>query len=100
MEKAALAVLRSTGGDILEASILTKEALVAGGAGLRTSEATAIRALKRSKKIIALGAEALRLQERTVSFEKAVEAALEARKDRRVRTVYDSQAAAQDSSRA
>ncbi len=66
---------------------MAKSALEAGGA--RASEATARRALKRSKKIIALGVEALRQQERTVSFEKAVEAAVEARKDRRTRTVYD-----------
>ena len=31
----------------------------------------------------------MKLQEQTVPFEKAVEAALEARKDRRTRTVYD-----------
>ena len=98
---AALAVLRSTGADVLEAALVAKSALDAGRARLRqkgnlsveaevrASEATALRALKRCKKIIALGAEALRQQERTVTFEKAVAFALEARKDRRVRTVYD-----------
>ena len=86
-ELAAIAVLQSTGVDILEAALMAKSALEAGG--VRTSEATARRALKRSKRIITLGAEALRQQERTVTFEKAVEAALEARKDRRTRTVYD-----------
>ena len=76
--KAALAVLQSTGIDILEAAILAKEALSAcrGKIG-------------RARRCLAAGAEALRQQERTVSFEKAVEAALEARKDRRIRTVYD-----------
>ena len=87
MEKAALAVLQSTGVDILEAALVAKAALEAGGA--RASEATARRALKRSRKIITLGAEALRQQERTVTFEKAVKVALEARRDRRRRTVYD-----------
>ena len=100
-DKAALAVLRSTGADVLEAALVAKSALEAGRARfrqkgnlsvyaeVRASEATALRALKRCKKIIALGAEALRQQERTVTFEKAVAFALEARKDRRVRTVYD-----------
>ena len=88
-DNAALEILRSTGTNVLEAALVAKTALVAGGARLRSSETTTRRALKRCKKIIALGVEALRLQERTVSFEKAVEAALEARKDRRVRTVYD-----------
>ena len=101
IEQAVLAILRSTGISILDAAMVAKTALEAGGARhrqngnisayaeVRTSEATALRALKRSKKIIALGAEALKQQERTVSFEKAAEAALEARKDRRTRTVYD-----------
>ena len=86
-EQAAIGVLLSTGIDILEAALVAKAALEAGG--VRTSEATAQRALKRSKRIITLGADALRQQERTVTFEKAVEAALEARRDRRTRTVYD-----------
>ena len=85
--QAAIGVLLSTGIDILEAALVAKSALEAGGA--RASEASARRALKRSKRIITLGAEALRQQERTVTFEKAVEVALEARKDRRTRTVYD-----------
>ena len=87
MEKAALAVLQSTGVDILEAALVAKAALEAGG--VRASEATARRALNRSRKIIALGVEALKQRERTVTFEKAVEVALEARRDRRTRTVYD-----------
>lgn len=100
-EQAAIAVLHSTGIDILEAVLLAKEALMAGGAKhrqkgdcaddaeVRASETTALRSLKRCKKILSLGVEALKKQERTVTFEKAVEAALEARKDRRTRTVYD-----------
>ena len=75
---AALAVLRSTGTDVLEAALVAKTALDAGRG--RT---------KRAMKCIAAGAEVLRQQERTVTFEKAVEAALDARKDRRTRTVYD-----------
>ena len=73
-ELAALGVLLSTEIDVLEAALVAKAVLEAGGA--RASEATARRALKRSRKIIALGVEALRQQERTVTFEKAVEAAL------------------------
>ena len=86
-EQAALGVLLSTGVDILEAALVAKAALEAGGT--RTSETSAQRALKRSKRIITLGAEALKQRERTVTFEKAVEAALEVRKERRTRTVYD-----------
>ena len=85
-DQAALAVLRSTGADVQEAALVAKAAMKAE---VRASEATGLRALKRCKKIIALGAEALRQQERTVTFEKAVEAALEARRNRRTRTVYD-----------
>ena len=77
-DKAALAVLRSTGANVLEAALVAKLALEAG----RGKK-------KRALKCIAAGAEALRLQERTVTFEKAVEAALDARKDRRTRTIYD-----------
>ena len=80
-DHAALAVLRSTGADVLEAALVAKSALDAGRARLRqkgnlsvyaevrASEATALRALKRCKKIIALGVEALQQQERTVTFE-------------------------------
>lgn len=76
--KAALAVLTSTGIDVLEAALLAKEALSAGRGRV-----------KRARSCIAAGAEALRQQERTVTFEKAVEEALAARRDRRTRTVYD-----------
>ena len=96
-----MAVLQSTGVDVLEAALLAREAITAGCARLcrkgdlsvcaevRASEATVLRALKRCRKIISLGVEALKQQERTVTFEKAVEAALEARRERRMRTVYD-----------
>ena len=76
--KAALEVLASTGIDVLEAAILAKEVLSAGQGRV-----------KRARRCLAAGAEALRQQEKTVSFEQAVAAALEARKDRRTRTVYD-----------
>ena len=77
-EKAAIEILRSTGVDVLEAAIIAREALTAGHGRIR-----------RARRCISTGAEALRQQERTVSFEKTVEAALEARKNRRTRTVYD-----------
>ena len=78
IDRAALEVLRSTGINILEAAILAKEALGAGRGKIR-----------RARKCLAAGAEVLKQRERTVCFEKAVEAALEARKYRRTRTVYD-----------
>ena len=100
-EQAAIAILRSTGVNLIEAALVAKAALEAGGTRLRqngnlsvegevcASGTTAHRALKRCKKIIALGAEALKQQEKTVTFEKAVAAALEARKERRARTQSD-----------
>jgi site-specific recombinase XerD len=45
--------------------------------------------VKRTLKCVALGAEELKRQEKTVSFEKAVEEALAARKDLRARTKCD-----------
>jgi len=77
-ERAAIEILRSTKNDVVEAALIAKEALAAGRGRL-----------KRAKRCIAAGAEALRQQERTVSFQKAVEAALEARRDRRARTLWD-----------
>ena len=77
-EHAAIAILQSTGVDILEAALLAREALDAGRGRIR-----------RAKRCIITGAEALQQHERTVTFEKAVAAALESRKNRRVRTVYD-----------
>ena len=76
--QAALAILNATGVPVLEAAILAKEALAANRGSIR-----------RARRCLAAGAEALRQQERTVSFEQAVAAALAARKDRRIRTVYD-----------
>ena len=77
-ERAALAVLKSTGVDILEAALLAREALEAGRGRV-----------KRARKCIAAGAAELQKQEKTVTFAKAVEAALNARKDRRQRTIWD-----------
>ena len=75
---AALAVLKSAGEDLMEVAIIAKEAMAAGRGRL-----------KRARRCIAAGVEELKKQERTVSFEKAVAFALEARRERRVRTVYD-----------
>ena len=77
-EFAALTLLKSTGVPTLEAAQLACAAIKAGRGKV-----------KRALRCIAAGAETLKQQERTVLFEKAVEAALEARKDRRTRTVYD-----------
>lgn len=75
---AALTLLKSTGVPSLAAAQLACTALKIGRGKV-----------KRALKCLTAGDEALRQQERTVSFEKAVEAALEARRDRRTRTVYD-----------
>ena len=75
---AALTLLKSTGVPSLAAAQLACTALKIGRGKV-----------KRALKCLTAGDEALRQQERTVSFEKAVDAALEARKDRRTRTVYD-----------
>lgn len=77
-EQAALVILRTTGCDVLEAALLAKEALAAGRGQL-----------SRAKKCIAAGAEELKKREKTVSFERAVKEALEARKNRRLRTQTD-----------
>ena len=71
-------ILRSTGVDVLEAALVAKEALEAGRGRV-----------KRARKCVELGAEELRRREKTVTFERAVEEALEARKDKRKRTVCD-----------
>lgn len=75
---AALAVLRSTGVDVLEAALIAKEALDAASGQPR-----------RAKRCILLGREELAKRERTVSFAKAVEMALESRKGLRARTQTD-----------
>ena len=77
-EMAALAVLKSAGEDLVATAIIAKEAMEVGRGKVR-----------RARRCIVAGAEELKKQERTVSFEKAVAAALEARRERRVRTVYD-----------
>ncbi len=77
-ELAALVLLKCTGVPALEAAQVACVAIKSGKG--RT---------KRALRCIAAGAEVLKKQEHTVSFEKAVAAALEARRERRVRTVYD-----------
>ena len=77
-ESAALALLKSSGVPILEAAQLTCTALKIGRGKV-----------KRALRCLTEGEKALKQQEHTVSFEKAVAFALEARRDRRTRTVYD-----------
>ena len=77
-EQAALAVLQSTGINILEAALLAREALNTGRGRLR-----------RARRCLQAGDEALRLREKTVCFCTAVEEALEARACRRPRTISD-----------
>ena len=77
-ELAALEVLRQTGVAILDAALVAKTAIEAGRGRVR-----------RAMKCISAGVEMLKSYEKTVTFERAVEEALEARKDRRRRTVYD-----------
>ena len=71
-------MLRATGVNVLEAALLAKEALQAGKGRI-----------KRARTCIALGSESLRMREKTVSFRRAVEEALLARKHRRARTIRD-----------
>ena len=77
-EMAALVLLKSTGVSALEAAQVACVAIKSGKG--RT---------KRALRCIVAGAEELKKEERTVSFEKAVAFALESRRERRVRTVYD-----------
>lgn len=88
-EQVALSILRGTGVNIVEAALMAKAVLEAGGARRGAAEATARRVLKRGKRIIELGMAELKKQEKTVTFEKAVSAALDARKGRRARTQSD-----------
>ena len=80
ISRAALEVLRSTGVDVLEAALLAKEALKCGHGRVRRAQAC-----------IQLGDEQLKLREKTVSFAKAVETALEDRKRKglRARSIVD-----------
>ena len=79
-EMAALEVLNSTGIDVLEAALVAREALARGRGRV-----------KRARACIQLGEEQLRLRERTVTFAKAVETALEDRKRKglRARSIVD-----------
>ena len=79
-ERAALVVLRKTGIDVLEAALVAKAALESGRGRV-----------KRARACITLGEEQLRLREKTVTFVKAVEAALEDRKRKglRARSIID-----------
>lgn len=77
-EMAALEILRSTGVSVLEAAGVAKAALAIGRGRV-----------KRALQCVELGGEEMKRREKTVSFEKAVEAALEARRERRPRTQSD-----------
>ena len=79
-EQAALEVLKSTGIDVLEAALVAKEALECGRGRV-----------KRARECVRLGAEEMRKRERTVTFAKAVETALEdrTRKGLRARSIVD-----------
>ncbi|MCQ2365766.1 MAG: tyrosine-type recombinase/integrase [Akkermansia sp.] len=79
-EMAALEVLKTTGIDVLEAALVAKEALECGRGRV-----------KRARACIRQGEEQLRMRERTVTFAKAVEIALEDRKRKglRARSIVD-----------
>ena len=77
-ERAALDILRSLKLGPLSAALIAREALRAA----KGSESRALRC-------ISLGLDALRDSEKSVSFARAVDAALDARKDRRSRTLSD-----------
>ena len=77
-ELAAIEVLRQTGVNVVEAALIAKTALEAGRGRV-----------KRAVECITTGVETLRSREKTVSFERAVEVALEERCDRRKRTLTD-----------
>lgn len=77
-EYAALVILRGTGLDVVQVAMLAREALAANRGRVA-----------RVRKCLALGAQELQRQERTVSFRRAVEEALSARQHRRARTLVD-----------
>lgn len=80
-DHAALAILKKTGLDVVEAAQLAHELLQASkGRGNRW---------KRARECIRLGEEALVARGKTVAFRKAVDEAMEARQDRRKRTRDD-----------
>ncbi len=77
-EWAALHILRQLKAPALEAALLAKEALAAGRGRM-----------KRARRCLLLGEEALRAHEKTVSFTQAVDAAIHARRELRPRTISD-----------
>lgn len=79
-ESAALEVLRKTGIDVLTAALLAREALEVGRGRV-----------KRARECLQLGAEQMQLREKTVSFGRAVEEAIAARKAKglRERSIVD-----------
>lgn len=77
-EQAALEVLRKTGVSVLEAALVAREALERGRGKL-----------KRARRCIELGDNALRQREKTVTFARAVDAALEDRGNQRSRSIID-----------
>ena len=77
-DRAALEVLRKTGVNVLEAALVAREALECGYGRI-----------KRARKCIELGVRALKQREKTVTFNKAVETALEERIGHRARSLSD-----------
>ncbi len=77
-EYAAIIIMRSIGANAIEAALIAKEALEHGRGKVH-----------RAKKCISAGAEELRRREKTVTFRKATETALNARQRRRPRTIID-----------
>ena len=75
---AALEILRETGVNVVEAALVARSAIKAGRGRV-----------KRAYECISAGEETLRAREKTVTFERAVEVALEERKDSRKRTITD-----------
>lgn len=78
LDRAALEVLRKTGINVLDAALVAKEALEKGRGRL-----------KRARRCIELGDSALRQKEKTVTFAKAVEAAMDDKLGRRKRSMSD-----------
>lgn len=77
-ERAALEVLRKTGVNLLDAALIAREALEKGHGRV-----------KRARKCIELGDSALRQREKTVTFAKAAEYALNDKLGRRHRSLND-----------
>lgn len=77
-ERAALEVLRKTGVNVLDAALVAREALERGRGRL-----------KRARRCIELGDTALRQREKTVTFARAVQTALEERQGHRARSLND-----------